>query len=208
MKFTYMLPSEENPRLEYPVSFYINLDRPELHPDPDHEPTSFLGSAYKYPDTRIDGLGPRKTYSIYGTIPKDPSKKPDMILYYEGHKIHVMDFVWPGCRTDDVMFPIFLETYSENRREKNFYTQYLYLEYDVVMKCLLKFRSKIILYCYSGTSGLIEGYDINKNRLVDLIDGKPILLSSVKGNPALNFTLYANDLVDMLKDGIIFIRKK
>lgn len=204
MKFTYMLPSEDNPKLEYPVSFYINL----MHPHKGQ--SSLAGYAAKYPqyNTSIKGICEPKLYEIYGSIPKDPNKTPDLKIYYENRKIDVMDFVWPGCRTDDVMFPIFLETYGPDKRSKDFHIQYLYLEHEVVIKCLLKFKSKVIFYMYSDVNHKIEAYDIGKNTLTDLMDGNPIRFYSVKGNPALNFTLYANDLVDMLKDGIIFIRKK
>lgn len=204
MKFTYMIPSKDNPRLEYPVSFYISL----IHPHKDQ--SSFSGYATKYPSysSNLKGIGEPNIYRIYGSIPKDPNKTPDLKIYYEDRKIDIMDFTWPGCRTDDVMFPIFLETYGPDKRSKDFHIQYLYLEYEVVIKCLLKFRSKVIFYMYSDVSNKIEAYDISKNSMTDIMDCNPIRFYSVKGNPALNFTLYANDLVDMLKDGIIFIRKK
>lgn len=202
MKFTYMLPSYENPKLEYPVSFYINLIQPEKIN------SSLCGYAFKYPEFVNQDIKEAEIYKIYGSIPKDPNKAPCLKIHYIDRKIDMMNFVWPGYRTDDIMFLIFLETYGTNVNTADRYYQYLYLEHDVIVKCLLKFRSKIRFHKYSDVTHKDESYEINKTSMYDIMNGNRIYFQSVKGNPALNFTLYANDLVDMLKDGIIFICKK
>ena len=211
MEFTYIQKSIHGEKLYYPKKFFIStavLDIrgpfKNLMLSKEKEESFRNAFAHAYSYTIAASGFEWEIWPVFCNFRRKGFRSPEFILHYNNKKINLLDFTWPGYRDDNIMKEIFLQRFSKEKHKPQIPFD---IQEDILYKILMKFQKSLAFNIPFGPGQNDEEYYVEED-ILDLINMKPVLLRHLKHDDSLNFTLCANDFVNLLNSSIVSVRER